>query len=179
MKKYCGKNSEKNDIVLCLCKYLNRIQLDYHAFNCHPFSLLWHHMTCELWKTPVYTFQRKWKRPHNTLKTVRDSHRSQDQYENLWAGERLRRWRKNWHRKTQQQHLQADRVQGELQREKSPVMRTSHLVIGENHDASCRAEKPKGEGGLEGKWVISGFRDLNVKWQRDMQVPTELGHRRW
>ena len=43
------------------------------------------------------------------------------------------------------------------------MMRTSQLVIGENHDASCRAEKPKGEGGLEGKWVISGFSDLNVK----------------
>lgn len=30
-----------------------------------------------------------------------------------------------------------------------------------------------------GKLVISGFGGLNVKWQKDIQVHRELGHREW
>lgn len=40
------------------------------------------------------------------------------------------------------------------------------------------AEQGKPRRQLGGQLVISGFSDLNVKWQSDMTVHRELGHRR-
>ena len=101
---------------------------------------------------------------------------------------RARVWLRRW--ETGKQH------RGEKNKEASSIWRLIRLrgpcegktptwsthqtwVTWENHDASCRVGKPREEGSLVGKLVISGFGDFNVKWQKDIEIYKELGNRRW
>lgn len=103
------------------------------------------------------------------------------QFENHWATVWLKRWRNAEPTQRNETAASGDgsglggaAKEGILY---GPVQQT--WVTWDIAMLLARRGKPIGEGSLVGKLVVSGFGDLNVKWQKAFQVHTESGHRRW